>query len=199
MTVEEYLDSEETAEFKSEFVDGVVVSMVGESLRHNILTTNLHSILQSSIRGSNCLAFALDVKVRVEATNSFYYPDVFVSCLPKDTSSVFSATPVLIIEVLSPSTAGLDRREKLIAYRKIPSLREYVIVFQTERRIEIHRRSSIGDWQYDEIVDGAVSFESLPIGHPLIVPLEKIYEDNDWGETSTSPSSARESVEDICW
>src|SRR5437868_14877821 len=101
MSVEEYLAFEETASLRHEFVDGQVFAMVGTTLRHNIISANLQSILQTHLRGSSCRAFISDVKVRVEATNSFYYPDIMVSCKPLDTSGTVITEPVLLVEVLS--------------------------------------------------------------------------------------------------
>jgi Uma2 family endonuclease len=118
MSVDEYLSSEEHASVRREYVDGRVFAMTGVTKRHNIIAGNIYSILRAHVRGSQCRAYISDVKVRVEAANSFYYPDVMVSCEPFDHKSVFTSTPRLIVEVLSRSTAAIDRREKVLAYSK---------------------------------------------------------------------------------
>src|ERR1700678_3274194 len=112
ITAEEYLTEEAHAPLKHEYVDGRVFVMTGSTLRHNIIASNIQSILRTHVRGSRCRAYIADVKVKVESTNSFYYPDVMVSCDKYDDKSVFTCNPELVVEVLSRSTAAIDRREK---------------------------------------------------------------------------------------
>src|SRR5271156_6653396 len=125
LTVERYLEEEERAALRHEYVDGRIFAMTGATRRHNIIAGNIYSMLRSHVRGSRCRAYVSDVKVHVESTNSFYYPDVMVSCDAYDAKAVFTDHPLVIVEVLSRSTAAIDRREKVLAYRKIESLREY--------------------------------------------------------------------------
>ena len=130
MTVEEYLSFEEKSQTKHEYVDGFVFAMTGASARHNIISGNVFSLLRAHVKGSQCRAFIMDMKARVEISNCFYYPDVIVSCGKLNDEAVVAPDPVLIVEVLSPSTASVDRREKLLAYQQVPSLREYMVVHQ---------------------------------------------------------------------
>jgi Uma2 family endonuclease len=154
--------------------------MTGVTKRHNVIAGNLHSILRNHVRGSKCRAYISDVKARVEATNSFYYPDLMVSCEKYDAKSVYSNCPVLVVEVLSRSTAVIDRREKVFAYRQIKDLKEYLIVHQTKKKVELHRKNDQGIWQITEFGEGAeLQLDSIPVG-PLRFPLESIYEDVDW-------------------
>lgn len=178
-TAEEYLASEETSPVKREYVDGRVFAMTGVSRRHNVISGNIHSILRAHVRGSGCRAYIADVKARVEAANSFYYPDVMVSCDQHDDRAVFTSSPVLIVEVLSRSTASIDRREKVLAYKQIDSLQEYLIVHQSKKRVELHRRNKQGQWEILEFGPGSeMLLESLPTG-PLTLSIEAIYEDVD--------------------
>lgn len=180
ITVEEYLANEEHASLRHEYVDGRVFAMTGVTRRHNVIAGNIYSILHAHVRGSRCRAYISDVKVRVESTNSFYYPDVMVACDRFDEKSVFTASPVLIVEVLSRSTATIDRREKVLAYRQIDSLREYLIVHQKKKQAELHRKNEQGSWDIFEYGQEAdLLLESIPIG-PLTFSIDAIYEDVDW-------------------
>ncbi len=179
MTVEQYLRSEATAPGRREFVDGQVFAMSGSTRRHNIIAGNIHSILRAHIRGSRCRAYMEAVKARVEAANCFYYPDVMVSCDEYDSKSVFTNSPVMIVEVLSPSTAAIDRREKRVNYMKIETLNELVIVHQKRQRIELYRRVSDGTWDVIKFGPGDdLVLESLSNG-ALTIPLAAIYEEVD--------------------
>ena len=91
------------------------------------------------------------MKIRVEAADAFYYPDVFVTCDPRDTEPYFKRFPCLIVEVLSPSTEAVDRREKLRHYRMLETLKEYMLVSIEERKVEIFRRELTGEWLVDTL------------------------------------------------
>lgn len=180
LTVEQYLESEAHAAVRREYVDGQVFAMTGATRRHNIIVGNIHSLLRAHLRGSRCRAYFEAVKARVEAANCFYYPDVMVACDAFDSKSVFSDSPVLVVEVLSPSTAATDRREKRVNYMKIETLKELVFVHQAKKRVELQRRNPDGDWDVikllalDELV-----LESLPNG-VLAIPMSAIYEEVDF-------------------
>lgn len=206
MNVEEYLTFEKSASVRHEYVDGQVFAMVGTTLRHNIISSNLQTILQTHLRGGSCRAFMSDVKVRVAATNSFYYPDVLVSCTPIDTNETVITDPVLIVEVLSNSTAATDKREKLVAYLKIQTLKEYLIVYQSKKRVEIYRRGLDGNWKIPEVIEfpntlelqaqSALHVESLP--KPLVIALDAIYEGVDWEEpTASAPWLVSETANEL--
>jgi Uma2 family endonuclease len=158
MTEAEYLAHEVRSPVRNEYVAGHIYAMTGASLRHNVITLNIASLLRNHLRGSPCRAFMADAKLRVAKTQSIYYPDVLVTCDPKhlsvNTADHIVDTPRLIVEVLSESTAGTDRREKLHAYRSLPSLLEYVLISQDEALIEIHRRSGDIGWQIITLTPG---------------------------------------------
>ena len=176
LTVEQYLESEADVAVRREYVDGQVFAMTDATRRHNIIVGNIYSAIRAHLKGSRCQAYIEAVKARIEAANCFYYPDVMVSCDAYDSKSVYSDSPVLVVEVLSPSTAATDRREKRVNYMKIKTLKELVFVHQSKQRVELQRRNLDGDWDvirllaHDELV-----LESLPNG-TLAIPLSAIYE-----------------------
>lgn len=177
MTVEEYLRTEETSPVKREYVDGRIFAMTGANRRHNIISGNIFSALHSFLSGTPCRPFIEAMKARVKAANCFYYPDVMVACDKGDLESVYTEEPVLIIEVLSHSTAAVDRREKLVNYMKIPTLREYIIVHQRRRRVQVYRKGHDGRWSTTDYSSGdQIVLESLPKGK-LTLSFESIYRD----------------------
>jgi len=144
ITVAEYLKGERGAEVKHEYVDGEVYAMAGESRRHNRITSNFILLFRDNLSETNCEAYFEGVKVQVNKS-TFYYPDVLVTCETEiEDDNYVIKYPGLIVEVLSPSTAATDKREKLIAYKLIESLQEYAIVWQEEMRVELHRRQNDG-------------------------------------------------------
>ncbi len=110
VSVEDYLTAEEASQIKHEYVNGQIHAMVGGTLAHNQICMNIASFFRSNTKGSICRTFMSDVKVHIEQNNSFYYPDVLVACGAFDPNSYFVNEPVLIVEVLSPSTSDIDRR-----------------------------------------------------------------------------------------
>lgn len=176
LTVEEYLEAELVSPIRHEFVDGQVFAMTGASLRHNAIVLNLAVLLRAHLKGSPCRVFVEGVKVRV--ANAFYYPDVMVACsekvrrLPADEYVV--TDPLLLVEVLSPSTKAVDRREKLLAYRKLPSLSEYLLVSQNGGSVTLHRR--VSDLHWDEITYSPGEHVHLA-SVELTIPFADIYED----------------------
>jgi Uma2 family endonuclease len=139
VSVDEYLEAEKLSQTKHEYAGGQVYAMVGASRAHNNLSLRLASRLLSHIQGSGCQVFISDMKVRI--ADAFYYPDVVVTCSKADTNPYFSTEPVLIVEVLSPTTEAADRLNKRLAYQSLASLREYVLVSQDKRKVEVYRRS----------------------------------------------------------
>lgn len=144
--VAEYLDGEQIAATRSEYIYGEVYAMAGASDRHHRIAANLFISLDGHTRNSkNCEAFMTDMKVSV-SESTYYYPDVFVTCNEIPESPYYRKQPVLVIEVASPATRDIDRREKLLAYQQMPSVSEYVIVEQDKISIELHRRQPDGRW-----------------------------------------------------
>ncbi|WP_310111172.1 Uma2 family endonuclease [Azospirillum sp. BE72] len=172
ITPQDYLAAERTAEVRHEYVDGEIFAMVGASRRHATIVGNLFVALRQAARARGCQACANDVKVRVEAANAFYYPDLVATCAGGGDDPYVVKDPVLVVEVLSDSTEAIDRREKRTNYQKIPSLREIVLVSQTERQVEVYRRDGAG-WTVDMVREGPVMLAALD----LTIPLEAVYED----------------------
>lgn len=171
---EDYLAGELLSEERHEYVAGVVHAMAGASDRHNYIAINLVAALHAHLKGKTCAPFGSDMKLRMEfgAGTVFYYPDLMVCCDPTDDAKYYRQRPVLIIEILSPETARVDQREKLLAYRTIPSLEVYVMVDQDRCRLILHRRSN--DWQA-EFLTAPDDILTVP-GLGWSVPLRDIYE-----------------------
>jgi Uma2 family endonuclease len=181
---EEYLHLEARSPARNEYVSGEVFAMTGGSLRHNVIALSLAAALRSHLRNTPCRAFINDVRVRVAKANAYYYPDLLVSC-GRDAQAMDLASgevndAVLIIEILSPGTEAIDRREKLLAYRTLTSLAEYVLISQDQACVEIHRRRGDIGWEKieysgDETVD--LASVKLAIGMRDIyegVPIESL-------------------------
>lgn len=160
-TVAEYLEFEKTSPIRHEYVDGRIYAMTGEDgqiqamagekKNHNRIAGALYSALDRHLAGSNCEAFIENVKVQVRPT-LYYYPDVIVTCAPTaevtDEDEYTVDNPVLLIEVLSKTTARTDRVEKMNEYQHLASLREYVIIAQEHMRVEVYRHEQAGAaWQ----------------------------------------------------
>lgn len=146
LTVEQYLALEEEAHYKSEYIDGWVRAMIGLTLRHNLVKGNCFLALGNFLKGKSCRPFDSDTKVRIDrkGMKRFYYPDVQVVCELNQQTSVFQDTPVMIIEVLSPSTRRYDLDEKMTAYLGIASLQYYLVLEQHQPIAIIMRRTAHG-------------------------------------------------------
>lgn len=146
ITEQDYLEGEEIAEVRHEYVDGVVYAMAGTSLRHNDIAINITSLLRPLTRGTPCKVNASDVKVRAQRSKAYYYPDVIVGCQRDSTDSHFLEKPCLIVEVTSKSTEWKDFTEKLIAYQRLASLQVYLIVAQDQPQVTMFYRDAEGTW-----------------------------------------------------
>ena len=172
---EAFLAWEESQEEKHEFIRGEVFAMVGARREHVVVSGNLYAAFKQRLRGGPCQAYISDLKLRVEAADAFFYPDVMVSCDPRDhAASQFIAHPALIVEVLSESTAAFDRGDKFAAYRTLSSLQEYVLVDIPSRRVETFRRTPENDWLFHEYLPdgGDCLFPTLQIS----IPFDEIFE-----------------------
>ena len=147
MSGEEYLAWEAEQEGKHEFLAGEIFAMVGASDRHVTISLNLAAAIRNQLRGGHCRVYVADMKLRVDAVNAWFYPDVMVTCDPADHQrDMDKASPVLIIEVLSPSTEAFDRGGKFAAYRTLPSLSEYLLIDPDSGRLELYRRNTENQW-----------------------------------------------------
>ncbi|MEG4215822.1 Uma2 family endonuclease [Microcoleus sp. Pol14C6] len=174
---EEYLEGERVSPIKHEYRRGHVYAMTGAKKPHIVISVNLASLLNNHLRESSCLVLSSDIKVRLEEANCYYYPDVAVTCDERDTSSTedFILYPSLIIEVLSPSTASFDRGDKFVDYQTSPSLQEYVLITQSEIKIECFRLNAEGNWVSQTYGQGdRVEFVSANFSCPISEIYEKV-------------------------
>ena len=174
LTVQEYLEMEETASVRHEYARGMIYAQAGADRRHNQIAGNVFGLLWNTARGGPCRVYQNDMKLRT-ADDVFYYPDVMVVCEPVGESSVYEESPCLVVEIASPSTESIDRREKMLAYRSIPTLRAYLIVAQDDRRVERYWRGEDGEWRQGEAV-GEGSKVPIPCPSPIESTLSEIYE-----------------------
>jgi Uma2 family endonuclease len=145
----EYLALERAAPFKSEFFAGEMFAMAGGTPMHSLIAANLIGELGTKLKGRSCKAFTSDLRLKVEATGLFTYPDVSVICGPLQFAANTDDTvvnPTLLIEVLSDSTEAYDRGEKFRHYRQMPALKEYLLVSQRLPRIEQFLRRPDDEW-----------------------------------------------------
>lgn len=172
-----YLAWEAEQADKSEYVAGEVFAMVGVRRVHATVAGNVFAALRAHLRGTPCLPFIADMKLRVASADAFFYPDVMVSCDGRDRrADLFVEHPQLIVEVLSDSTAAYDRGAKFAAYRKIAALQEYVLIDIDARRVEVFRRQSGNEWLlHDYTGESACHFASVQ----LTLDMERVFEDVD--------------------
>ncbi|MDQ3548856.1 MAG: Uma2 family endonuclease [Chloroflexota bacterium] len=171
ISVEEYLRLERTSEIRHEYVGGYLYAMTGATWRHNKIFNNFSRRIIDAADDQDCLVATSDVKLQV-SERVIYYPDLLVSYDPKDRGAYISRRPCLVVEVLSPSTTRTDRREKFLAYDRVPTLRTYLIVHQNEQLIERNwRENPQDDWQTELIREGLV-----PLPCPDVeLTMEQIY------------------------
>lgn len=164
-TPEEYLESERRAERKSEYYCGQIYAMAGASLEHNRITRNILFQFQLQMQGRPCESFTNDLRVRVEEVH-YTYPDVVALCGEPEMDPLDGDTlvnPMVIIEVLSPSTEDYDRGRKFVQYRKIETLTDYVVVAQGKPEVVHHSRQQDGRWLLADIrgLDGRLILPSI--------------------------------------
>jgi len=146
-TATDYLAWEQEQPQRHEYLDGEVFAMAGAEDRHVTVSGNLYMTLRQHLSGSPCRTFISDMRLHVAAANSYFYPDVLVTCSALDLASPLVKTePKLIVEVLSPSTAAYDRGLKFSHYRSLPSLEEYVLVDIDTRSTDCYRKGADGLW-----------------------------------------------------
>ncbi|MEA2164170.1 MAG: hypothetical protein QOK37_2297 [Thermoanaerobaculia bacterium] len=153
LTPQEYLDLERKSEIRSEYIDGEMIAMSGASRRHARIAGNLHGEIWARLRGTGCEVYINDLRVKVSPTGMYTYPDIVALCGEPELEDEHVDTllnPSVIIEVLSDSTEAYDRGEKFAHYRRIDSLREYVLVSQNKVRVEHYRRDA-DQWILSEI------------------------------------------------
>ncbi len=171
ISIEEYLEGEQHSDILHEYVGGEPYALVESTDTRNLIAGNIFAALHNHLRGTACRVFAGTMKVR--AGDDFYYPDVFVSCERVEGERLFRTRPSLIVEVLSPGTELLDTRDKLQAYQRIESLRDYVMAEQERPELRVIGRTVQG-WE-SATYTGAMPVRLASV--ELTLPLDEIYRD----------------------
>lgn len=176
VTPDEYLQAERAAMSKSEYVSGQIWAMSGASFEHNTIAFNLGGLLHTALKGKPCRGFGSDLRVFVGSNPSFFYPDLTIVCgEPQFTDAHVDTVinPQVVIEIASPSTARYDRTVKMIKYRQLPSLREYVLVAQDSALVEWWTLKE-GLWEESQVtgLSKTVTLESVAV----TLALSEIYD-----------------------
>ena len=152
-TPQEYLTLERGSQQKNEYLNGDIFAMGGASERHNIIVGNVLASIHGQLRGRPCKVYSSDMRVKIDATGLYTYPDVVALCGEAqfdDEQQDTLLNPGVIIEVLSRSTEGYDRGEKFAHYRRVDTLKEYVLISQERRRVEWYVRQPDNQWLMSE-------------------------------------------------
>ena len=176
LTFEAYIAWEAEQPERHEFLGGEVFAMTGARATHNTIAGNVFALLRDALRGTPCRIFIADMKLQVASAEASFYPDVFVSCDPRDRTTdaeLVQRHPKLVIEVLSDSTAAFDRGRKFEAYRSLDSLEAYLLIEQHRPHADLFLRNAEGLWVLNPVREG----ESLPIA-PLgvVLTMAAVYE-----------------------
>jgi Uma2 family endonuclease len=176
MTPDEFLTWEATQQERHDFVDGEVFAMAGAERRHIMVSGNAYMALRQHLSGTRCSTFIADMKVAFD-DDTFFYPDVLVTCSEADRKEpLITREPILVIEVLSPSTAAYDLGVKFARYQRIASLREIVFIDLDERRANVYRKGADGLWVLHPFDSGAdTRFDSVD----LTLPASALFADMD--------------------
>jgi Uma2 family endonuclease len=191
MTPEQYLEIERKAEFKSEYYQGEMFAMAGARWTHNRLVANLIASLHQQLRSRPCQTLPSDMRVQVEATGTYTYPDVSVVCgEPQflDETRDTLLNPSLIVEVLSPSTEGFDRGRKFEYYCSVESVSEYLMVSSERVRAELYTRQPDGRWLLTAVNRLEDSLDLQSVGAHLA--LADLYEKVDLPAPPAPPAAA---------
>ncbi|HQQ69194.1 MAG TPA: Uma2 family endonuclease [Alicycliphilus sp.] len=178
ISIEDYLEGERTTEIKHEYLGGQVAAMGGASDKHGLIGLSLAALLHPLARRKGCQLFMGDMKVRVDhdGESDFYYPDLLLTRQPDDRESPnYRRNPCLLSEILAPSTERIDRVEKLLAYRLLPSLREYLLLRQDCVQADLYQLGDDGRWRHKVFSqpDEVLALRCLDVG----VSLRDVYAD----------------------
>ena len=175
---ETYLASERAASCRSEYYDGHIIAMAGAGLRHNIIVRNIIGSLYSFLKGRYCQVLPSDMRVSTPLHDAYMYPDAIIVCgepqMEDDTFDTLT-NPVVIFEILSPSTGGIDKGRKFFFYRDIPSLKEYIMIDTLREMVIVSRRQPDQSWLFENIEEGDLIIQT--IGFTLT--LQEIYDGTD--------------------
>ncbi len=183
---EEYLEMEAVSPVKHEYFDGEIFQMAGASYEHNLVSGNIYASLHLQLRKRDCTPFQNDMRLLVEKPGLYTYPDVMVVCgkpeIKKYKGLDNILNPILIVEVLSPSTADYDKGAKFEQYRTIESLREYVLVWQDKKRVARYTKQDDGSWRLNDFIGEEAEIVLSSIDCKLT--MDDIYDKVDFEETA---------------
>jgi Uma2 family endonuclease len=188
MSVEDYLAFERESQAKHEYVDGHLYAMAGGTPTHGVITVNVTTAIRVHLRGGPCRVYSSDVRVQLTSTR-YVYPDMSVGCDPRDrvpagVEQEGISYPVLVVEVLSPSTEAYDRGDKFALYRGSDTLRQYVLVNTRRVGVEVYTRASDDTWLYQAYgPDQELDLQSIGLRCPIAV----FYEDVDVPDVALLP------------
>ena len=177
VSIEDYLEMENASSEKHEYYKGEVFAMSGAKMPHNEISSNLMTTLGQKLKGKKCKPYSSDVRIHIKSNTLFTYPDISVICgetvtLNNDDYNVLN--PIVIIEILSPSTKNYDRGEKFKLYRDIPTLKEYILADSESIHIEVFRLNESNHWELEEYntINDHLSIKAIN----ETLPLFEIYE-----------------------
>jgi len=176
ITVQEYLAMERVSEIKHEFYDGDIFDMTGGTPAHSLIASNIIREAGNALKSRPCVVFNSDLRVKVNPSGLYTYPDVTIVCGQQqfdDDQRDTLVNPTVIVEVLSKSTAIYERGAKSKQFRKIESLQALILVEQDSPVVEVYRRQPEGNWLLTEATDLSESIAIQPLG--ISIPLNEIY------------------------
>jgi Uma2 family endonuclease len=184
-SIEEYLEMEEASQEKHEYYQGEIFAMSGPKVPHNIIAGNIYFGLRQQLKGKSCQPFTSDQRIHVEKNTLFTYPDISVVCGEIETRNNDDwniLNPIVLIEVLSPSTKNYDRGQKFKLYRDIPSLKEYILIDSESINIEAFYINEHGNWELVEFksMEGILSMKSIQVSLELSAIYEGTKLAEDW-------------------
>ena len=177
LSPQEYLEYERAAEYKNEYYHGQVLGMSGASLKHNILDKNLVSLLAGFLKGNDCNVLPGNMRVSTPSHDAYMYPDAIIYCgdpVLEDDKFDTLLNPVVIFEILSPSTRSIDKGLKFFFYQQISSLKEYFMIDSLKRVIHVARKQAGNTWAMETLTAEAAEMDISSIG--LKLPFDLLYE-----------------------
>ena len=176
LTFKAYVAWEAEQAERHEFLGGEVFAMMGARATHNTIALNIALALREALRGTACRVFIADMKLQVASAEASFYPDVFVSCDPRDRTADAEGVqrhPKLVVEVLSDSTAAFDRGRKFEAYRSLDTLEAYLLIEQHRFHADLFLRNAEGLWVLNPVAEGD-KVSMAPLG--VVLTMADIYE-----------------------
>ena len=177
MTAQQYMEWETLQPERHEFIAGEIFAMTGARIDHNLINGNAYLQFRQALRGLPCGVFFTDIKVRVEAADAYFYPDLFVTCDAADLAqgdALSVQRPWLIAEVLSDSTAAYNRGKKFEHYRALPSLTHYLLIEVERQHVDLFRQNADGLWVLHPL--GPADALVIQAPHAITIPVASLYE-----------------------